>query len=234
MYHNKELLATRLYEVLDDLILTDDKGTVSIDKLLNPQQKYDMIMHIMNGLPITDFERVLEFNTKFKVKKETTHVVPNFTQRELRYQLILEEVLELGNAFGFTHYQLYATYIKVANKVNSKNIEPNLVNVLDAFIDILFVTYGGLDVCNLTDVSHEAMEEVYNSNMSKLIPDLHLSKDTIKASVKKLKEEGKDVVSLDLKNGYVAICDVVTGKILKPIIFSEPDLQKIINKHFKN
>jgi len=226
-------MATRLYEILDDLILEDGEHFVSIDKLLNPQQKYDLIMSILNGLPITDFKNVLEFNTKFKVKKEKTHIIEDFKQKELRFNLIIEEAIELGRALGFDIHQRHILLMKMNLKIANKNIEPSLTEVLDALTDLLYVTYGAIDVFNLTDSQYEAMQEVHISNMSKLIKKDENSLNTIKETVKKYKKKGIQVITKDLKNEYIAICDINTDKVLKPITYVKPDLKTIIYKHLK-
>ena len=237
MYHDKQLLATRLYELLDDAILTDDKGTISIDNLLNPQQKYELIMHIMAGLPKSDLERVIEFNNIFKVDKEATHIIENFKHKELRFELILEETLELGKALGISDNDIYHSFLKLFVKVKAKEIPESLTETLDALTDLLFVVYSAIDVFNLTDIQYDAFQEVFYSNMSKLILTNNTSDnplEVVRQSVKALNTKGYDVVTIDLKNNHLAILDNKTGKILKPVTFIEPNLDSLINKHFKN
>lgn len=232
MYHNKEKIATVLYETLDNLILEGGDAPISIDKLLNPAQKYDLIMTIIRNLPMTDLEMVIDFHNKFKVPRETTAVISNFKSKELRFKLILEETLELAFALGFEKGHIYTTFVNLFNKVKEEEIEMSLTNTFDALLDLIFVTYGAMDIFNLTSVCDEGMEEVYLSNMSKLIPVNDKTEEIIKASVEKLTKEGFNVESKTL-NGNVFIINRDTRKILKPTTYFKPNLEQIIFNYLK-
>ena len=93
---------------------------------------------------MTNFEKVRNFMDTFGQEVKEKAEFPNEKIINLRIKLIEEELQELKDA--------------IANK--------DIVEVADAFTDILVVTYGGglafgidLDKC---------FEEVHNSNMSKL------------------------------------------------------------------
>jgi predicted HAD superfamily Cof-like phosphohydrolase len=235
MYHNKEKLATHLYEVLDDVLLGANNATaVSIDKLLTNDQKYSLIMHIIAKLPATDLERVQDFHSKFMVQKEHLKEHPHlYKYKDLRFNLLLEEVLELGTALGLNKTSMYSAFMKlldnVPESITMEDISINKKEVLDALIDILFVANGAIDVFNFSDVSYEAMEEVYSSNMTKLINEEDVAcEGIIKQTVKHYQEKNIPVISLGLKNGYIAIVHLETGKILKPVTYVAPDLLTII------
>jgi predicted HAD superfamily Cof-like phosphohydrolase len=92
----------------------------------------------------TNFKKVEEFMDAFEQKVEVMPTLPDFNVRELRLELILEEVEELVTAID----------------------NEDLVEIADALTDILYVTYGAghtfgidLDAC---------FDEVHRSNMSKL------------------------------------------------------------------
>jgi len=91
---------------------------------------------------MTNFEKVEEFMDAFGQNVETE---PQWSSvAELRYALIEEEVIELREALD----------------------DRNIVEVADALTDILYVVYGaghsfGIDL-------DKCLEEVHNSNMSKL------------------------------------------------------------------
>lgn len=232
MYNNPQEVATKIYEILDDLIVTDDKGNeTSIDNILDGQQKYSLIMSIVNGLPKTDFQSVIQFNQLFQVQKEETHVVRDCKGNILSFNLILEEALEFGKALGFDNATLYNNIIEVYSKVKEKEIEPGLVEVADALTDLLYVTYRGFYTYNLTDIQYQAMQEVHQSNISKLIPDNNDTLEVIKETIKTYGEQGIQVTSVNLKNGYFAIVNRATSKILKPVSYVKPDLKTIINNH---
>jgi predicted HAD superfamily Cof-like phosphohydrolase len=99
---------------------------------------------IMDG---TNFELVGDFMEAFGQAVETQPTWPDFSTRELRVDLIQEEVDELVEA--------------IANK--------DMVEIADALADILYVVYGaghtfGIDL-------DECFTEVHASNMSKLGED---------------------------------------------------------------
>ena len=92
----------------------------------------------------TNFELVGDFMEAFGQDVETQPTWPDFHTRELRVDLIQEEVDELVEA--------------IANK--------DMVEIADALTDILYVVYGaghtfGIDL-------DECFTEVHASNMSKL------------------------------------------------------------------
>jgi predicted HAD superfamily Cof-like phosphohydrolase len=95
----------------------------------------------------TNFELVGDFMEAFGQAVETQPTWPDFSTRELRVDLIQEEVDELVEA--------------IANK--------DMVEIADALADILYVVYGaghtfGIDL-------DECFTEVHASNMSKLGDD---------------------------------------------------------------
>lgn len=232
MYHNNQLMATRLYEILDDLTLVDDKGNISIDKLLNPQQKYNLVMNILANLPETEFQTVLKLNKNFETLKECTHVMQDFSYKEQRFKLMLERTIELGFSLGYTNINLYNTFIAIFNDVEKREIPHNLETVLEILTDTLFTIYTTIEVFNLTDTIYEAMKEVYTSKMTKLIPNEESSIATLKKSVKALRDKGIEVVTLNLKNNNL-MYDRTTGKQLNPVTYIKPNLKTIIYKHLK-
>lgn len=95
----------------------------------------------------TNFEKARDFMRAFGQNVRTRATLPNQKTRELRYELIREELEELRDAIDKT----------------------DLVEIADALTDILYVTYGAghafgidLDTC---------YTEVHRSNMSKLGED---------------------------------------------------------------
>ena len=95
----------------------------------------------------TNFELVGDFMEAFGQDVETQPTWPDFSTRELRVDLIEEEVEELVEA--------------IANK--------DMVEIADALTDILYVVYGaghafGIDL-------DECFTEVHASNMSKINED---------------------------------------------------------------
>lgn len=229
-----ELIATKIFEMLDDLVLGDEKP-IELNDLLTPQQKYELTYAIVNCLPKTDLKQVEDFHEALQVPRETTHVVTDFKYSELRLSLILEEAMELGRALGFQNDSLYRLILTIYQQVILKDIEPSIIEVADALTDLRVVVNGSSDVFNLSDINQELMEEVTSSNMSKFIPSNH--PDLIDIATKSREvyaDKGIETISEDLKNGYVVIKNKDTGKVLKPITYISPDLKSIINKHFNS
>jgi len=95
----------------------------------------------------TNFEKVADFMRTFGQDVLTTPQFPSLRTQKMRYDLIEEELEELGEALG----------------------KQDLVAIADAFTDLLYVVYGGghafgidLDKC---------FAHIHGSNMSKLGPD---------------------------------------------------------------
>ena len=95
----------------------------------------------------TNFELVGDFMEAFGQDVHIEPAWPDFSTRELRLELIQEEVDELGEAME----------------------QRDMVGIADALTDILYVVYGaghayGIDL-------DECFQEVHASNMSKLGED---------------------------------------------------------------
>ena len=95
----------------------------------------------------TSFELVGDFREAFGQDVYIEPTWPDFSTRELRLELIQEEVDELGEAME----------------------QRDMVGIADALTDILYVVYGtghsyGIDL-------DECFQEVHSSNMSKLGED---------------------------------------------------------------
>lgn len=92
----------------------------------------------------SNFEKVGDFMEAFGQRVEMEPTWPDFNTRELRLELIQEELEELSDA--------------VADR--------DMIQIADALTDLLYVVYGaghtfGLDL-------DECFQEVHRSNMSKL------------------------------------------------------------------
>mgnify|MGYP006215175003 FL=1 len=95
----------------------------------------------------SNFEKVGDFMEAFGQKVEMEPTWPDFDTRELRLELIQEELEELSDA--------------VADR--------DMIQIADALTDLLYVVYGaghafGIDL-------DECFQEVHSSNMSKLGPN---------------------------------------------------------------
>ena len=96
---------------------------------------------------VSNFELVGDFMEAFGQQVELEPTWPDFNTRELRLDLIQEELDELAQAID----------------------ERDMVQIADALTDLLYVVYGaghafGIDL-------DECFQEVHSSNMSKLGPN---------------------------------------------------------------
>ena len=96
---------------------------------------------------VSNFELVGDFMEAFGQKVELEPTWPDFNTRELRLELIQEELDELAQAVD----------------------DRDMIEIADALTDLLYVVYGaghafGIDL-------DECFQEVHSSNMSKLGPN---------------------------------------------------------------
>ena len=104
-------------------------------------------MKLNPKMDVSNFELVGDFMEAFGQKVELEPTWPDFNTRELRLELIAEELDELSDA--------------VADR--------DMIQIADALTDLLYVIYGaghafGIDL-------DECFREVHDSNMSKLGPN---------------------------------------------------------------
>ena len=116
------------------------------------QLKYENIrgkgkMKLNPRADVSNFELVGDFMEAFGQQVELEPTWPDFNTRELRLDLIQEELDELAQAMD----------------------DRDMVQIADALTDLLYVVYGaghafGIDL-------DECFQEVHSSNMSKLGPN---------------------------------------------------------------
>lgn len=93
-----------------------------------------------------ELKKVKEFMTASGQEVNVVPTIPDESTRDLRYNLIIEEVNELH--YATTH-----------------------VDALDAITDILYVLLGTAHAYGLSDKVEAAFNEVHRSNMTKVMPD---------------------------------------------------------------
>lgn len=222
----------RMLDVKVPVQTKEETVYVPLNNILDNNQIASIATHLVNTNVKSNLEQIIEFQESFKIPKETTHIVEDFKSKELRFRLILEECLELGKALGLKSGEQYLIYRELADKVEKSEIEVSIFEVVDALIDLLYVTYGALQTFDMENITNELYAEVHRSNMSKLISTNNPNfLDIIKKSVTKYSNENIKVFSVDLKNGYYSINHSETNKILKPVGYSRPDLISIVEKH---
>lgn len=154
----------------------------------------------------SNFQKVIDFNRQFGV---TVHdnPQPNILDEDpklvkLRLSLIHEEVKELTDSIA----------------------EKNIIEVIDALTDILYVVYGagasfGLDLDKAFDIVH-------NSNMSKSCETEQLALETVEWYKKN--EPRYDSPSCHKIGDRWVVFNESTGKVLKSIAYIPADLKELI------
>ena len=159
---------------------------------------------------ITNFEKVKEFSRSFEVPHFDTPQTNIFTENpalvKLRLDLIKEEVGELADAIR----------------------EYDMVEVVDALADILYVVYGagdsfGLDLDSAYDIVHK-------SNMSKLCQNEQEAQETV-AWYQLEFQEGRKPYDTPYyyqgESGKWIVKNRSTGKVLKSINYTPAQLRGI-------
>jgi NTP pyrophosphatase (non-canonical NTP hydrolase) len=160
---------------------------------------------------LTNFEKVRRFNEAFQIEVPSSPRPDLFTTDpalvRLKRDLILEEVLELGEAID-TH---------------------DAVETADALLDILYVTYGagiafGLDMDKGFDLVHE-------SNMSKLCSTEEIARETVEWYEREF-SAGRlpydtPAYRHDASTGMYIVFNKSTGKILKSVRYHPVDLKEL-------
>ena len=155
---------------------------------------------------MSNFEKVVDFNKKFNLKRYTT-LNKDILEKDkdlvkFRLDLILEEVDELREA-----------------------IQTNdLPEVVDALSDILYVVYGMGDCLGIN--LDETFNLVHESNMSKLCSSEEEAIQTVNKYNKEIEMGKSPYDSPAVKKGdgdYWIVYNKSTGKVLKNINYNAVD-----------
>lgn len=154
----------------------------------------------MSKLNIT---RVAEFHDVSGLTYRTSPGIPDGKKIDLRMDLLREEMNELETA---------------AN-------QDNIVEVLDALVDIQYILDGAILDFGLQDVFEEAQLEVHRSNMSKFCLTTQDARECVN------KYYDKDVEAYyKLVNGKFVIRRSNDEKILKGSNYEKPNLKPILER----
>lgn len=151
-------------------------------------------------------EQLDHFQRTFRSHFATSPTLVDKEVSTLRYNLLLEELNEYKEACE----------------------NGDLVEVLDAIVDILFLTFGTAITHGMDGVLEEAWNRVVENNMSKEIKSLKLATD----SVQFYQDKGVVVHIEPTDEGYLLIRDS-DGKIMKPAGFQPVDLTDLILESYK-
>lgn len=153
----------------------------------------------------TDYvSKVKEFHELFDAPILDKPTIPSMERAMLRVNLIQEELNELKQAIE----------------------DGNLVECVDAFCDIQYVTSGALHEFGMANNFDEAFDEVHRSNMSKACETIEVANETVKHYANK----GEDSVDsyIKEKDGKYLVYRTSDDKILKSINYSPANLEKFV------
>lgn len=157
----------------------------------------------MNKQNLNYTEIVREFHERFGHIIKPTPALDVQSRDLLRYNLLEEEVIELKEAI----------------------IKEDLVEVLDALVDIQYVLSGAILHFGLQNIFDQAFQEVHRSNMSKACETQQEALDTIEY----YRERGIDSDYIpDEDLGVYFVLRKSDGKILKSINYSPANLKQFL------
>lgn len=151
----------------------------------------------------------------------------NSTRVTFRLSLILEELRELAEA---THQEeefedlLFKT-IELVKLSKNYSTTINLKEVLDALLDLRYVTDGALHEFGLANIHDQAFDEVHKSNMSKFSS----THEEAEATFEKYQNQGIECYNKKVGDLWITY-RVGDHKVLKSINYKEPELNKFISK----
>ncbi len=147
-------------------------------------------------------EQVIEFMNTFNQEISYLPHIPKEEVVKLRLDLIDEEVKELKYAIE----------------------DNNLVEVGDAFADLLYVVYGAANTFGFTGILKDIQDEVHSSNMSKLCKTEDEAEATVNYYTK------KEIKTYWVKeNDYYLVLRSSDNKVLKSINYRPADVASIVN-----
>lgn len=176
----------------------------------NDQELGKIIRETVTSTEIEDCDYYInqsdEFNKAFGVDKQREFpVIPGTDEAVFYRDMLQEEVDELTEA------------------INHKDI----IEVADALADIQVFLANAILGFGLKYAFREVMDEVFNSNMSKLCKSEEEADKTIEL---RTKETGKEHIKKKIGESW-AIYYKDNGKVRKSINFKEPDIRRILEQY---
>ena len=222
---------------LESVPIVDFKDSV-YDKLTSDEVGL-LVETIIGDIP-DSLDLVTEFTETFHIDMKQYPEFPSMETIKLRLNLMFEELSEFAEACGYSgldHFiyiiteklhELRRKYYRSGARVVPA---PDLVEALDALCDMRVVNDGTILALGLQHIFSEAFEEVHSSNMSKLCKNFEEASE----SAQRL-EEGDKELSVAIgktSEGRFILSRRSDYKVLKPISFVEPKLNKFIPDKMK-
>lgn len=141
---------------------------------------------------------------------------------KLRLSLILEELTELAQALGSE--SIFGDLLR--DKLDNLKLTENkdLKEVLDALVDLRYVTDGAVHEFGFGNVHDLAFNEVHKSNMSKFSN----TPEEATATFEKYQGQGIECYNKQIGNLWITY-RTGDNKVLKSINYKEPELKQFIN-----
>jgi predicted HAD superfamily Cof-like phosphohydrolase len=218
-------------------------------KSANEEILNDMISTISEEIvDESSIMKVANFHKLFQHPVGSVHKPELITMQAMfqRVVLLYEEVIELAEACGSELLSEFREYIKKENDraiKNSKAINVttklDMVEVIDAIVDIQYILDGTSLTFGVGSVVHEAFDVVHENNMNKATTDREIAMLSVKHyATKGIKLQVEEVQLGDEENHrFVLTCVhddngiVPLGKIMKPINHRKVNLADIYEKY---
>lgn len=218
-------------EVLDILLKMETVEGTLLTKIVPSTILNTIAIKLVAEMHKSNQDMVTEFNDTFNVKKvkDIGNDVNEFLNiKELRLRLIIEETVKLAFALGFSELKFKMLVAELVQSVYSNppytDSGESYTETFDALLDLLYVTYGALDVFNLADKTLVGMVEVHSSNMSKLCAN----EEVLRATVAKYQEEGIILETHQQPDGRFVVKNHETKKVLKSVDYRSANLKQFL------
>ena len=171
------------------------------------------------------------------IKTKVTLLSDN--RMKLRFNLIMEELLELAQATGTTQ-----EYILSANEMIHKalteqvnkptNVVETVVAAADALGDLIYVVSGTVVEMGFDPIIDDVFDEIHRSNMTKACVTIEEANDT-KRFYKEERNTECYIHEVIVENkSYYVVRRVSDHKVLKSIQYSPANLKNIIENYLNS
>jgi len=171
-------------------------------------------------------EGVKKFHDTFELPVNNLNDNIDLKVRQLRINLLFEELVELAHATGCLE-----TLTNLCKKNQYTDLDTNNVDKkeeLDALVDIQYVLCGAVLSLGHHEHFDSAFEDVQTSNMSKMCNNIKEVEDTINMYIEK-HNMSRDEISYKQKDSKYIVYRLDDNKILKNKYYQSVDLSKYLN-----
>ena len=187
-----------------------------------------MTEDILSLVPKSTIEKVHDFSDLFGAAWFSKPHVPPKDILKLRFSLMFEELMEWVEACGI-RLDAYMIMTKkldewVIGSLARQENSPDLVEALDALLDMRYVNDGTILAMGLQNVFGDSFHEVHSSNMSKICSTEEEALETVDFYKN---EMNKDTYHVAVQDKWVVLRKE-DSKVLKSIKYFKPDLKQFI------